>query len=98
MGEFLVEIEVTLPHDMTAPMRTRLLDAEAARGRELLAAGRLHRIWRLPGRLANISIYNVTDASELHELLSSLPLFPWMSVQVTALAEHPITDSSSVSL
>jgi muconolactone D-isomerase len=31
----------------------------------------------------------VQDNDELHALLSSLPLFPYMDIQVTALARHP---------
>jgi muconolactone D-isomerase len=31
----------------------------------------------------------VTDHDELHTLLSSLPLFPFMDITVTPLARHP---------
>lgn len=46
------------------------------------------RIWRIPGKVANVGIWDAPDASALHEALSSLPLFPWMSIEVTALATH----------
>jgi muconolactone D-isomerase len=45
-------------------------------------------MWRVPGRRANVGIWKAADASELHELIVSLPLFPWMNVQVRALADH----------
>jgi muconolactone D-isomerase len=88
--EFLVHIEVRLPADMDSHRREGLLAAEAKRGRELLASGALKRIWRLPGRLANISLYDVPDATTLHSLISSLPLWLWMEVEVQPLAIHPL--------
>ncbi len=88
--EFLVRIEVRLPPDMPEDRRRELLEAESARGRELLADGSLVRIWRVPGRLANISLYRAADATELHALLGSLPLAPWLEVSVEALATHPL--------
>jgi muconolactone D-isomerase len=35
-------------------------------------------------------LYQATDATELHQLISSLPLWPWMDVSVEALATHPL--------
>lgn len=88
--EFLVHITINLPPDMPEGQRLELLEAEAVRGRELIEMGALVRIWRLPGRFANISLYRVADATELHRLVSSLPLFPWFDVSVEALATHPL--------
>lgn len=88
--EFLVRIEIDLSRGVTEPQRRELLEAEAERGRELLASGALRRIWRVPGRSANISLYETSDATELHAVLSSLPLWPWMDVHVEALAAHPL--------
>jgi muconolactone D-isomerase len=88
--EFLVRIELDLPADFPVEERDSLRAAEAERGRELIAEGRLIRIWRTPGRRANVSLYDARDATELHDLLSSLPLWPWMSVRVEPLAAHPL--------
>jgi muconolactone D-isomerase len=88
MTEFLVRIEIGLPPDMAPEQRQSLQTAEAARGRELREAGTIARMWRVPGQLANVGIWNVADATELHEAVSSLPLFDWMSVRVEPLAEH----------
>jgi muconolactone delta-isomerase len=33
-------------------------------------------------------------ATELHDLLSSLPLFPYLTAQVTPLAVHPLRRSA----
>jgi muconolactone D-isomerase len=88
--EFLVTIHVNIPPDMPDGQRRELVEAEAVRGRELIEQGRLVRIWRLPGRLANISLYRCRDATELHDLIASLPMHPWLEVSVEALAIHPL--------
>jgi muconolactone D-isomerase len=88
MAEFLVEIEIEWPPTVDDDQREALLAAEAERGRELRKAGSIAHIWRIPGRRANVGLWQAADASELHELLSSLPAFPWMNIQVRPLAEH----------
>lgn len=88
--EFLVRIQVTLPPQLTAPERSRLADAEARRGRELKEAGTIVRIWRIPGRTANAGIWEAPDPTVLHEAIASLPMFPYLSADVTPLAVHPL--------
>jgi len=88
---FHVRITVSLPPGLDPAERDRLLAAELARGRELHAAGTIVDIWRLPGRLANVGIWEAADATELHGLIASLPLFPYLVADVEALARHPIT-------
>ena len=90
--EFLVHMTINLPPDLPEPRRSELLAAERVRGLELIEQGLLVRIWRLPGRFANVSLYRVADATELHAAISSLPLWPWMNVEVEALARHPHED------
>jgi muconolactone D-isomerase len=91
--EFLVEIEVRLPADLDEHVRTKLLDDEFARGKELAQAGMMRAIWRVPGRRANRGIWDAADATELHAALVSLPLWPYMDVAVTPLAVHPLSES-----
>jgi muconolactone D-isomerase len=86
--EFLVHIEIaSLEGDAAA--RQALLEKEAERARELAATGVLHRLWRVPGRRANWGIWIAQDADELHAAISSLPLFPYLTVTVHPLARHP---------
>lgn len=87
MSEFLVRIEV---HGVPESRRDELVSAELARGRELIERGALRRIWRVPGRWANVSLYDVADATELDALLGTLPLRPWMDIRVEPLAQHPL--------
>lgn len=88
--QFLVEITTNLPPELPEEQRQDLLARELLRGRELIADGQLVGIWRLPGRLANISVYEVPDADALHAAISSLPLFPYLTVRVEPLARHPL--------
>jgi muconolactone D-isomerase len=90
--EFLVRIQIDLPPDMDPERRAGLIAAEAARGRELRAAGSIARMWRVPGRTANVGIWSAADATALHALLSGLPLFDWMSITVEPLATHYLED------
>jgi muconolactone D-isomerase len=87
--DFLVEIEVRLPPETDQARREELVAAEGARARELAAAGTIYRLWRVPGRWSNVGIWRAHDATELHQAISSLPLYSWLDVQVTPLAAHP---------
>jgi len=86
--EFLVRLDVALPPDLQGEERDRLLGAETERARALIEEGTIVRIWRLPGRYANVGIWQADDATALHQAISSLPLFPYMDAEVTALARH----------
>ena len=92
--EFLVDINMNMPSDMAEDELAGIKSRERARGEELMAQGKLRRIWRQPGRRASVSLYEVRDATEFHAVLSSLPQFPWMDIQITALADHPLDGSA----
>ncbi len=91
--DFLVRIEIRLPADLESAAREELAARERARGLALKEAGSLVRLWRIPGRHANVGLWRAADATELHDLLASLPLFPWMDIEVQALAVHPLEAS-----
>jgi muconolactone D-isomerase len=90
---FLVEITVELPADLREPQserRARLLAAELERGVELKRAGVIESIWRVPGGLRNVGVWQAADATELHDAIRSLPCAEYLRAEVTPLAEHPI--------
>ena len=87
--EFLVHIEVLWPADGDPEELARLTAAERARAAELAAEGRIRRLWRIPGRRANWGLWAAPDATVLHAALASLPFYPWLSIEVHALATHP---------
>ncbi|HYR26460.1 MAG TPA: muconolactone Delta-isomerase family protein, partial [Aquabacterium sp.] len=56
---------------------------------QLQASGKWRHLWRVAGQYANTSIFDVDSNEELHQLLTSLPLYPYMDMKVTALCRHP---------
>jgi Muconolactone delta-isomerase len=86
--EFLTNIAINWPVDGDPDEKERLFAAELERGQELSRQGFQKRLWRVPGRWANWGLWECKDATELHEKLSSLPLYPWMDITVYPLAEH----------
>jgi len=86
---FAVRMDVNLPVDLDPDVRAATLAREKAYSQELQAAGKWPHIWRIVGQYSNLSIFDVADNDELHAILWGLPLFPYMTVQVTPLAVHP---------
>jgi muconolactone D-isomerase len=87
--EFLVRIAIAIPADMPSERSSELAQREAERASELASQGRLVRLWRVPGRRANVGLWSAQDATQLHEALTSLPLFPYTDITVEPLARHP---------
>ena len=86
---FQVEMDVNFPLGFDAEEATRLKAVEKARFQELQHAGTWRHIWRVVGQYANVSIFDVGSNAELHDILISLPLYPFMTMRVTALCRHP---------
>ncbi|MCW0424083.1 MULTISPECIES: muconolactone Delta-isomerase [Xanthomonas] len=86
---FHVSMEVNLPGDMPTERAEQLKRDEKARFQQLQRSGQWRHIWRVVGQYANVSIFDVADNAELHALLLSLPLFPYMRIAVTPLCRHP---------
>lgn len=86
---FAVAMDVRVPVDMDPDEKAGLLAREKAYSQELQRAGKWPHIWRVVGQYSNLSIFDVADGDELHELLWNLPLFAYMDIEVTALAHHP---------
>lgn len=86
---FHVRMDVRLPQDLDPEVRADLVARERAYSQELQRSGAWPHLWRIVGEYANISIFDVPGNDELHEVLSGLPLFPYMDVTVTPLATHP---------
>lgn len=84
-----VRMDVRLPHDMDAGVKADLVAQELAYAQDVQRSGRWPHLWRIVGEYANVSIFDVESNDALHELLSELPLFPYMDIEVTPLAKHP---------
>lgn len=87
--DFLVFITNGYPLDGDPARKAALDGAERARAAELAAQRTLVRLWRRPGRRANVGLWRAPDATELHVALVSLPYFPWLEIDVWPLADHP---------
>jgi muconolactone D-isomerase len=86
---FAIRIDVDIPRELDAATRADLIAREKAYSQELQRAGKWPHLWRVAGKYASLSILDVADNAELHQLLWNLPLFPYMRIEVTPLTTHP---------
>lgn len=90
MAEFIVEITTTIPEGTPQAEVDRRRTAESARAAELATSGHLVRIWRPIGEMRSIGLWVADDEAALRaNVLETLPLSPWMTFDVTAVASHP---------
>ena len=90
MMEFLINISFNWDEKVPEEERERLRVAERAHAAKLAEQGHLVRMWRVPGRRENWGLWRAKDATEMHSILASLPIFPWMDIKLHPLAEHPV--------
>lgn len=86
---FLVQMDVRIPPDTDPEEADRLRAEERRYAQELQRSGKWRHLWRVAGKYANVSVFDVDTHDELHEIVSGLPLFPYLHVEVTPLAAHP---------
>lgn len=86
---FHVRMDVRIPLDMDAKVKSDLVAREKAYAQDVQRSGSWPHLWRVVGEYANVSIFDVESNEALHELLSGLPLFPYMDITVMPLAKHP---------
>lgn len=84
-----VEMTVDLPPDMDPAVASDLKLREKAIAEGLQRSGKWRHLWRIAGQYANISIFDVESHAELHELLTGLPLYPYMHIDIMPLCRHP---------
>ncbi|MGQ3241363.1 MAG: muconolactone Delta-isomerase [Shinella sp.] len=86
---FQVRMDVSIPRDIAPDEVAVIVAKERAYSQELQQSGKWRHIWRIVGEYANYSIFDVKDNEELHQILSGLPLFKFMTITVTPLVRHP---------
>jgi muconolactone D-isomerase len=87
---YLVHMQVDIPPHTDPAFVERLMADEKGYSHKLQVEGKWRHLWRVTGQFANYSVFDVASHDELHTILSSLPLYPFMiSVEVTPLAHHP---------
>ncbi len=87
--EFLTHIEVQFPASMSTDDIAAVREAERRHSAGLAKAGIQERLWRQPARTAVWALWEVEDATALHDTITALPQFPFMTVDVYPLAAHP---------
>lgn len=88
--EFLINIRIEWPPDMNEREQYDLTMREREKAAEYAEQGHLIRMWRVPGRFENWGLWRAADPTELHAIVSSLPVWPYMDATVHALARHPV--------
>lgn len=91
---FMLQIDVSIPAEMPQAEKDDLRTRENARAAELIEQGVMVRIWRVVGRVANFSLWRADSLEQLHEVVMSMPMFPYMKVEVTPLINHPMTQTA----
>jgi muconolactone D-isomerase len=88
---FLVHIKVQpLPGHWTKEQQDDIRRREVERVVELMHEGHLRSaIFRIPGRNANYAIWQADSFEQLDSILRSLPLHPYMLLDVVPLMAHP---------
>lgn len=86
---YLVHMRVDIPATVPPEEAARIKAEEKAYAQALQRSGQWVHLWRVVGEYANYSVFDVPGNDTLHDLLSKLPLFPFMQITVTPLAQHP---------
>lgn len=86
---YMVEMIVRIPSTLDPEVAAQIKQAEKEYSQNLQREGKWRHLWRVVGEYANVSIFDAQDNDELHTMLSSLPLFPYMEIKVKPLANHP---------
>tara|TARA_R110001606_G_scaffold337163_1_gene485174 strand:+ start:13428 stop:13718 length:291 start_codon:yes stop_codon:yes gene_type:complete len=86
---FHVEMIVKLPPEMPAEQAANIKAKEKTYSHELQLQGKWRHLWRIAGSYANVSIFDVNDNEELQNIISGLPLFPYLDIQIKPLCRHP---------
>jgi muconolactone delta-isomerase len=90
--EYLVSMTTHVPDGTAEEEVNQVRAREAAHSAELVAQGRLLRLFRpplKPGEWRTLGLFEAADADRLEDVLASMPLRIWRSDEVTELAPHP---------
>ncbi len=65
---FMVEMTVRIPQTLDPVVADKIKAEEKAYSQQLQRDGKWRHLWRVAGLYANVSIFDVKDADELHTL------------------------------
>jgi muconolactone D-isomerase len=86
---YMLQMTVNIPPGQDEKKFEALKSEEKAYVQRLQREGKWKHIWRVTGRFANVSILDVESHDELHDILTAMPLWSYIDIQVTPLSQHP---------
>lgn len=86
---FVVEMDVNIPESWSEEKLQDYITREKKTSQKWQKSGKWVYLWRVAGKYSNISVINADSPDELHQIISSLPLFPYMNIKVTSVCKHP---------
>jgi len=86
---YVVEMDVNIPTTWSEEKIQEYITREKETSQRWQKSGKWVYLWRVAGKYSNISVIEAESPDELHEIISSLPLFPYMTIKVTSVCKHP---------
>lgn len=86
---YVVEMDVKIPETWSEEKIADYLAREKVCSQGHQNSGKWVYLWRVAGKYSNISVLDVESPDELHRIISSLPLFPYMTLKITSICKHP---------
>ncbi len=90
---FMLKIVVRIPGDWPKEKLAEINKTETARSMQMVKDGKLKRIFRIVGQRANFSIWEADSPEDLHATITSMPLHPYMEIDVYPLMKHTTTQA-----
>lgn len=86
---FVAEMDVKIPESWSEEKLQDYIRREKETSQKWQKSGKWKYLWRVAGRYSNISVIEADSPDEFHQIVSSLPLFPYMNIKVTSVCKHP---------
>jgi muconolactone D-isomerase len=83
---YMVRSASRVPWGMEREVASELGERQRARSAELRESGVCLHHWRAAAQHVSYAVYDVASNAELHDLLMSLPLYPYSTAEVVPLA------------
>jgi muconolactone D-isomerase len=90
--EFITSLITVVPEGTPEETEADTRAREAIRAAQLAREGHLLRLWLAPlpsGQSRTLGLWRASTEEELRQVLATLPLHPWMAVEITSLSPHP---------
>ncbi|HWE70376.1 MAG TPA: muconolactone Delta-isomerase family protein [Acidimicrobiales bacterium] len=90
--EFLTNMVTQVPEGTDEATVEETKAREAKNSAVLASQGHLLRLWKppvVPGEWRLLGLWQADDEEQLKAIMATMPLHPWMTVEVTPLTPHP---------